>query len=58
MKNYEEKLKQAKELLEKLNNPEITLYEAMEIYKQGQKLLKEATQILEETKLEYEEIKN
>jgi exodeoxyribonuclease VII small subunit len=58
MKNYEEKLKQAKELLEKLNNPDITLYEGMEIYKKGIKIIEEAQKILESAKLEYEEIKN
>ena len=58
MKDYEKKLNEAKELLEKLNNPEITLYEGMEIYKNGVKILEEATKILNEAKLEYEEIKN
>jgi exodeoxyribonuclease VII small subunit len=58
MKDYEEKLKQAKELLEKLNNPEITLYEGMEIYKKGVKIIEEAEEILQKAKLEYEEIKN
>jgi exodeoxyribonuclease VII small subunit len=58
MKDYEEKLKQAKELLEKLNNPEITLYEGMEIYKKGIKIIEEAEEILQKAKLEYEEIKN
>jgi len=58
MKDYEKKLNEAKELLEKLNNPEITLYEGMELYKNGVKILEEATKILNEAKLEYEEIKN
>ena len=57
MKNYETKLNEAKELLNKLNNPEITLYDGMEIYKQGVQILEEATKILENAKLEYEEIK-
>ena len=57
MKNYEEKLAKAKELLDKLNNPDITLYEGMQIYKEGVKILDEATKILEQAKLEYEEIK-
>jgi len=57
MKNYEKKLKEAKELLDKLNDSNITLYEGMEIYKKGIKILEEATKILEEAKLEYEEIK-
>jgi exodeoxyribonuclease VII small subunit len=57
MKDYEKKLKEAKELLDKLNDPELTLYEGMEYYKKGVKILEEATKILEEAKLEYEEIK-
>ena len=57
MKNYESKLKEAKELLDKLNDPEITLYDGMEIYKKGISILEEATKILENAKLEYEEIK-
>ena len=57
MKNYEKKLNEAKELLEKLNDPEITLYDGMQVYKKGIKILEEATSILEKAKLEYEEIK-
>ena len=57
MKDYEKKLEEAKKLLDKLNDPEITLYEGMEYYKKGIKILDEATKILEKAKLEYEEIK-
>ena len=57
MEDFEKKLKEAKELLEKLNDPEITLYEAMEYYKKGMKLLNEATKMIEEAKLEFEKIK-
>ncbi len=57
MKDFEKKLKEAKELLDKLNDPEITLYEAMQYYKKGIKLLEEATKMIEEAKLEFEEIK-
>jgi len=57
MKNYEQKLNEAKKLLDSLNNPDITLYDGMQIYKKGIKILEEATKILEEAKLEYEEIK-
>ena len=56
MKDYEKKLNEAKELLDKLNDPEITLYEGMEYYKKGIKILEEATKILESAKLEYEKI--
>jgi len=57
MNDFEKKLNEAKKLLEKLNDPEITLYEAMEYYKKGIKLLEEATKMIEEAKLEFEEIK-
>jgi len=57
MEDFEKKLKEAKELLDKLNDPEITLYEAMQYYKKGIKLLEEATKMIEEAKLEFEEIK-
>jgi len=56
MENFEKKLKEAKELLEKLNDPEITLFQAMEYYKKGVKLLEEATKMIEEAKLEFKEI--
>jgi exodeoxyribonuclease VII small subunit len=57
MQDFEEKIKKAKELLEKLNDPEITLYEAMNIYKEGIEILNEANKLIEEAKLMFEEIK-
>jgi len=57
MQDFEKKLKEAKKLLEKLNDPEITLYEAMQYYKKGIKLLEEASKMIEEAKLEFEKIK-
>ena len=57
MQDFEKKLKEAKELLEKLNDPEISLYDAMEYYKKGIKLLNEASKMIEEAKLEFEKIK-
>jgi exodeoxyribonuclease VII small subunit len=57
MQDFEKKLKEAKELLEKLNDPELTLHEAMEFYKKGVKLLEEATKMIEEAKLQFQEIK-
>lgn len=53
---FEEKLKKAKELLEELNNPEITLEKSMKAYKEGIKTLNEASEILENAKLLYEEL--
>jgi exodeoxyribonuclease VII small subunit len=57
MKDFEKKLEEAKKLLEKLNDPEITLYDAMEYYKKGVKLLEEAAKMIEEAKLQFQEIK-
>jgi exodeoxyribonuclease VII small subunit len=56
MEDFEKKLQQAKELLEKLNDPEITLFQAMEYYKKGIKLLEEASKMIEEAKLQFKEI--
>jgi len=56
MQDFEKKLKEAKELLGKLNDPEITLYDSMEYYKKGIKLLNEAAKMIEEAKLEFEKI--
>jgi exodeoxyribonuclease VII small subunit len=57
MQDFEKKLEEAKKLLEKLNDPEITLHEAMEYYKKGVKLLEEASKMIEEAKLQFKEIK-
>jgi exodeoxyribonuclease VII small subunit len=56
MEDFEKKLKQAKELLEKLNDPEITLFQAMEYYKKGVKLLEDASKMIEEAKLQFKEL--
>ncbi|PID47181.1 MAG: exodeoxyribonuclease VII small subunit [Proteobacteria bacterium] len=54
--DFEQKLKSAKEILEKLNNPEITLNESMKLYKAGVKTLQEASSMLEKAKLVFEEV--
>jgi len=53
--NFEDKIKSAKELLEKLINPEITMSDSVNIYKNGMKELSEAQKLLDEAKLEFEE---
>ncbi len=53
---FEKKIARAKEILEKLMNPEITLSESVTLYKEGMKELKEATKLLEEAKLQFEEL--
>ncbi len=49
--SFEQKIIKAKELLEKLTNPEITLSDSLEVYKTGMKELEEAQKELEEAKL-------
>ncbi len=53
--SFEDKIKTAKELLEKLIDPEITLQNSVKVYKDGMKELEEAQKLLDDAKLEYEE---
>lgn len=48
---FEDKITKAKELLEKLSNPEITLSDSIEVYKNGIKELETAQKLLDEAKL-------
>jgi len=54
--SFEDKIKQAKQLLDKLIDPEITLQNSVNIYKQGMKELDEAQKLLDDAKMEFEEI--
>ena len=49
--NFEEKIIKAKELLEKLSNPQITLSDSIQVYKTGVKELEDAQKLLDEAKL-------
>lgn len=49
--NFEEKILKAKELLEKLSNPQITLSDSIDVYKIGVKELEDAQKLLDEAKL-------
>ena len=49
--NFEEKIFKAKELLEKLSNPQITLSDSIDVYKTGVKELEDAQKLLDEAKL-------
>ena len=49
--NFEEKIIKAKELLEKLSNPQITLSDSLKLYKTGIKELEDAQKLLDEAKL-------
>lgn len=48
---FEEKIAKAKELLEKLSNPQITLSDTIKLYKDGIKEIEEAQKLLDEAKL-------
>jgi len=48
---FEVKIEKAKELLEKLSNPQITLSDSLDLYKNGIKELDEAQKLLDEAKL-------
>ena len=49
--NFEEKILKARELLEKLSNPQITLSDSINVYKTGVKELEDAQKLLDEAKL-------
>lgn len=49
--NFEEKIIKAKELLEKLSSPQVTLSDSIKLYKIGIKELEEAQKLLDEAKL-------
>lgn len=57
MEHFEDRIKQTKEILQKLNTQDLSLKESLELYKQGMQELKNAQDLLEKAKLEYEEIK-
>lgn len=54
--NFEDKINEAKELLEKLSNQDITLSDSMSIYKDGIKQIEQAQKLLDDAKLQFEEL--
>lgn len=56
--DFETLLQKAKDALNKLNSQDITLQESLSLYKQGMQDLKNAQRILEDAKLQYQEIKD
>jgi len=48
--SFELKIEKAKELLEKLSKPDITLSDSLDVYKTGIKELEEAEKLLDEAK--------
>jgi len=53
---FENKIVEAQKLLEKLIDPEITLSNSVEVYKNGMKELEIAQKLLDEAKLEFQEL--
>ena len=54
--SFEDKIDEAKKLLDKLINPEITLSQSVDIYKNGMNQIEQAQKLLDEAKLEFEEL--
>ena len=54
--SFEKKIEEAKKLLEKLINPEITLSSSVEVYKKGMGELEQAQKLLDEAKLNFQEL--
>jgi len=54
--SFEQKIEEAKKLLEKLIDPEITLSSSVEVYKKGMGELEEAQKLLDEAKLNFQEL--
>jgi exodeoxyribonuclease VII small subunit len=52
---FEEKIEEARKLLENLIDPEITLSKSVEVYKKGLEELECAQKLLDEAKMEFVE---
>lgn len=55
--HFEDRIARIKEIIDKLNNTEITLKDGMKLYKDGVNEIKEAQKMLENAKNLYDEIK-
>lgn len=55
--DFEEKIKNVKSIIEKLNDPKLSLKEGMNLYKEGISELREAEKILSEAKIVFNELK-
>jgi len=53
---FENKIEESQKLLEKLIDPEITLSNSVEVYKNGMKKLEDAQKLLDVAKLEFKEL--
>lgn len=55
---FEARVKKIKEILEKLNEPNLSLKDGMELFKNGTEELKAAQKMLDEARILYNEIKD
>lgn len=55
--DFEERLEEAKQILETLMNPELTLEQSVKAYEAGTKALKEAQKMLEDAQKQIERIR-
>ena len=55
--DFEGRLEEAKKILEKLMNPELTLEESVKAYEEGTRALREAQKILENAREQIEKIR-
>ena len=54
--DFESKIQKSKEILDKLMDPSISLEDSIKYYKEGIKELRDASKMLENAKLEFEEM--
>lgn len=55
IQNFEHKIEEAKKLLDVLLQPDITLSQSVQVYKEGMQQIQEAQKMLDMAKLEFEE---
>ncbi len=51
--NFEDKITKAKELLEKLSNPQITINESLKLYNDGLKELELSSKVIRRSKISF-----
>lgn len=56
--SFEARIDKAKEILDKLNAQNLSLKDGINLYKDGTKELEMAQKMLEDVRLEYQELKN
>jgi exodeoxyribonuclease VII small subunit len=54
--SFEKKVEEAQKLLEQLVDPKITLSQSVSVYKEGMEKLQSAQKLLDEAKLQFEEL--